>query len=213
MHISHLDQSKIFSEAETVLARQDPVLNRIIDETELPALLSTDDVFFDLVSCIMDQQIHYRSKGAYLNKLNDLLGGEIATPSLILSLEEQDFVFKKISRIKFRAVHTLAQYWEDNNLYNVNWQSLSDEEVKAKLLPIKGIGDWSVDMILLYTLGRPDIFNPNDYHLKRIMSALYGFSSEQNLIKEMNSIAKRWSPHRSLAVRYLLTHQKSTLRK
>jgi 3-methyladenine DNA glycosylase/8-oxoguanine DNA glycosylase len=80
----------------------------------LEPIESTEDVFFDLVSCISDQQIHYRSKGSYLKKVIDLLGGAAPTPERLLTLTREEFIHKKISGIKFNALTNLADYWINN---------------------------------------------------------------------------------------------------
>lgn len=186
------------------LGKSDPVLAKIMESIDEPIIESTNDVFFDLVTCITDQQIHYRSKGGYMKKLMALLEGQIPTPGLILSLDPHEFAAKKISGIKYKALMNVASYWIEQDLDQVNWHQLSDTQIKSTLLPIKGIGAWTVDMILLYTLGRPNVFNANDFQLKKVMKHCYGLADGPELTNEMSRIADCWSPHKSLAVKYLL---------
>ncbi|MEO1653926.1 MAG: DNA-3-methyladenine glycosylase 2 family protein, partial [Bacteroidota bacterium] len=69
---------------------------------------------------------------------------------------------------------------------------------------IKGIGVWTVDMILLFTLKRPNIFPADDYHLKQLMTSLYQLDPKSRLKAQMRAVAEKWSPYQSLAVLYLL---------
>ena len=203
---------EILKNPQVYLSEADPILNEIIELVEEPVVESTNDVFFDLVSCIIEQQIHYRAKGVYLKKLLQLLNDEIPTPNQILRLDPYDFVLKKISSLKYKALINLSKYWLKNELSNINWHVLNDDQIKIKLLPIKGVGEWSVDMILLYTLDRPNVFNPNDFQLKKVMSHCYGLTVGPQLRNEMISIAKRWIPFQSLAVKYLLAWRRFLMR-
>lgn len=186
------------------LIQIDNTLKRIIKTIPLPEIDSTSDVFGDLVSCVVEQQIRYRAKGTMLKKLMDLLDKHSITPDTILALDEAAFAEKKLSNLKYQTLIRVATYWKTNQLAKQDWHALSDEEIRNELLQIKGIGNWTVDMILLYTLGRPDIFPADDYHLKKIMTTVYQLNAQAKLKAQMTDIAKEWQPYRSTAVLYLL---------
>ncbi|MEL7145988.1 MAG: hypothetical protein AAFO69_06445 [Bacteroidota bacterium] len=193
------------TEATQYLQSHDQILADIIDNSERVTVDSTSDVFFDLVTCILEQQIHYRARGVYLRKLMELTNGILPTPEIIRMLDPYDFVMKKIARNKYDRLQRLAEHWVDNGYEEVEWALQSNDTVREKLGDIKGVGQWTINMILLYTLGRPDIFDPNDYQLKKVMMATYGLADDKRLTIEMTSIADRWRPHRSTAVLYLLS--------
>ena len=193
---------------EIYLSDKDPIIADIIEVVKKPEIQSTDDVFFDLITCILEQQIHYRSNGTYTRKFKDLIHDQEPSPQLILALDPHEFALKKISGLKFKALRNLAMYWQEHQLEDVDWHNLQDYVIKSKLNPIKGVGDWTIDMILLFTLRRPDIFNPDDYHLKKIMSQVYQIPADSSLKSSMIDISKNWIPHRSLAVMYLLAWKK-----
>ncbi len=187
----------------------DPMLDAL--EAPVPVLESTHNVFHDLMSCVVEQQIHYRSsKGLFQKRLDsagitDLSPGNFAHFTTSLSQI-------KLSQRKHDTVAHVLAYFQTNQ---IKWQSLSDQEVRDKLSTIKGIGDWTIDMILLYTLERPDIFPVGDYHLKKIMCELYNLHEGAGLKVSMTTIAEAWRPHRSYAVRKLLAWrdwQKQTVR-
>lgn len=187
--------------AAQFLARADPVLAKIIHSIPEPEHESTRDVFFDLMSCILEQQIHYRSSKKIFQKM--LAAAQLTTlsPENFAQFEEKAFATAKLSMGKYETLGYILTFWQQQK---TDWQALSDEEVRAQLGSIKGIGAWTIDMILLYTLERPNVFPADDFHLKEIMVKLYGLNPESKLKAQMLDIAKDWGENRSLAVRYLL---------
>jgi DNA-3-methyladenine glycosylase II len=107
----------------------------------------------------------------------------------------------KLSVNKLATINRFVSYWEEKQ---PQFFEQSDEAVKKALSSIKGIGPWTIDMILLYTLERPSIFPVDDYHLKQIMTTRYQLDSTKHLTAQMKEIAAIWGKHQSLAVLYLL---------
>ncbi len=83
------------------------------------------------------------------------------------------------------------------------WGALPNEAVRAQLSGLPGVGAWTTEMILLFTLGRPDILPLDDYGLKKAVAAHYGLTAEANLRMNVEQLAEAWRPYRSLACRYL----------
>ncbi len=179
----------------------DPILERIIRQIPRPILQSTKDVFHDLMSCIIEQQIHYRSTKKIFAKALERAGIEHLTLENFHLLEKHALSQIKLSTNKYETMSALMEYWDKNQL---DFEKLSDEEVVVELSAIKGIGKWTIDMILLYTLGRPNIFPSDDFHLKQIMVSLYNLDPAAKLKAQMLAIAENWGNQKSLAVRYLL---------
>ncbi len=186
------------------LKEKDPILGKIIDTIPEPIIESTNDVFFDLVGCIVAQKIHYRGTSPFTKKLAILLKDQHPTPPNVLALDEKTFAEMKLSNNKYQTLIRLADNWQRKKMDKIKWDDLSDTEVKTLLMDIKGIGNWTADMILLYTLQRPNIFPFEDYHLKNIMVQLYELPPKSKLKANMLDIANDWAPYRSLAVKYLL---------
>ncbi len=189
------------SKSAQQLAQADPILERIIGTIPEPTIESTHDVFFDLMSCILEQQIHYRSTKRIFQKM--LERAELTT----LNLENfDDFSKKALVNVKlavgkFETLERTIDFFSNNK---INWQSLTDAEVSEKLSSIKGIGKWTIDMISLYTLQRPDVFPYDDFHVKEIMVKLYGLNPNVKLKAQMLDVSEAWGAHKSLAVKYLL---------
>ncbi|MCU0326449.1 MAG: hypothetical protein MUF45_14535 [Spirosomaceae bacterium] len=179
----------------------DPVLKPIIEIIPEPQIESTKNVFSDLMSCILEQQIVYRSTKKIFQKMLDSAQITELTPDNFEEFEKTALTNTKLSMNKYETIERVVDFWQTNN---IDWFLLSDKEVKGHLGSIKGIGVWTIDMILLYTLQRPNVFPYDDFHLKQIMVNLYGLNPDSQLKKQMLEISERWSEQKSLAVKYLL---------
>ncbi len=184
-----------------ILRGCDPVLARIINTIPEPIIESTNDVFFDLMSCVLEQQIHYRSTKRIFQKMLERADLQTLTLDNFEKFEEKAFVNIKLSESKYETILRTLDFFKDNK---INWQVLNDAEVIAHLSSIKGIGKWTIDMILLYTLQRPNVFPYDDFHVKEIMVKLYGLDPNSRLKAQMVDISSAWGEHKSLAVKYLL---------
>jgi DNA-3-methyladenine glycosylase II len=189
------------ADSKTFLTNADPQLANIIATVPEPVVNSTGDVFFDLMSCILEQQIHYRSTKRTFEKMLTVAGLNHLTPENFSIFEEKALPQAKLNISKLETVQRVLDFWTTEQ---VNWQALTDAAITEKLGSIKGIGKWTIDMILLYTLARPNVFPQDDFHLKEIMVPLYSLNPNSRLTAQMRDVAEAWEGHKSLAVKYLL---------
>jgi DNA-3-methyladenine glycosylase II len=192
--------------AHTYLSSRDEVLSKVISALDLPNIASTRDVFHDLIGCIVEQQVPCRSTKHIYERLLAKASITRLNPDNYADFEELALPSIKLSMPKLETMLRVVEFWQKNP---IDWHALSDQEVRTTLSQIKGIGPWTIDMVLLYTLGRPDVFPADDYHLKLVMERMYGLDSSSRLKNQMKEVAENWAPHRSLAVRYLLEWKKS----
>ncbi|QTN38730.1 hypothetical protein HZ996_06070 [Cryomorphaceae bacterium] len=187
------------------LRETDPVLRGIIDSIDFPSFANTHDVFEDLCSCILDMRIHYAGSNAAFRykRLKKLMQGAAITPDFVLANDPDYWGPLKLSRQKAESLKLWAEYWEELNLSQVDWNTLSNNEIYDLLEPVKGVSRWTVMMILLFTLERPDEFPETDYQLKKAVCEVYGFEEDKKLPERIRELGDRWKPNRSLAVRYL----------
>lgn len=183
------------------LAANDVILAEIIDTISLPEIDRTGDVFHDLMSCIIEQQIHYRSTKKTFQKLLAAADIDRLTVANFSILEEQAFPKVKLSTQKYETMVRILAFFQANDL---DWEAMEDREVRTQLSSIKGVGPWTIEMILLYTLGRPDIFPADDYHLKQFLVGLYEVDTSSRVKAKLKAIGARWSPYQSTGVRYIL---------
>ncbi|MEO1075398.1 MAG: hypothetical protein AAFX41_05460 [Bacteroidota bacterium] len=180
----------------------DPVLARLEQTVPLLPHMSTRDVFHDLVSCLVEQQIHYRSTKHVFARALDRAGLGRVTPDTFGEFERDGLAAMRLSRQKRDALAAAAAFFRERR--DIEWTSLADADVRATLKQIRGVGPWTIDMVLLYTLERPDIFPADDYHLKQIMGTLYGIEPGNGQKRRMRDMAEAWRPERSRAVRLIL---------
>lgn len=183
------------------LTQHDPILRELIACEPIPSIKSTKEVFHDVLSCLIEQQIHYRSTKHVFEKGLAAAGITLLTPDNFAHFEEVALSSLKLSVNKLATISQFVSYWEATE---PNFFEQSDEAVRSALGAIKGIGPWTIDMILLYTLERPRVFPVDDYHLKQIMTARYQLDPTKRLTAQMKEIAATWGNHKSLAVLYLL---------
>ncbi|MEM6784512.1 MAG: hypothetical protein AAF624_12350 [Bacteroidota bacterium] len=180
----------------------DPVLARLEQTVPLPPPESTGDVFHDLVSCLVEQQIHHRSTKHVFKCALERAGLDRVTPETFDTFEKEGLADVRLSRQKREALAATTAFFHEHP--DIDWATLSDTQVRAALKQIRGVGIWTSDMVLLFTLERPDIFPVDDYHLKQIMGTLYGIEPGKGQKRRMKAVADAWRPERSRAVRLLL---------
>ena len=183
------------------LIDKDSILGEIIDIVDILPSFQPNPIFHDLIACILEQQIPYRSTKKTFEKLLLRAGISILTPDNFEQFERDGLATVKLTANKIETLQHVVDSW---SLLPKNWEQLSDTEVRSTFKQVKGIGPWTVDMLLLYTLQRDNIFPADDYHLKQIMSKLYGLDSKSKLKAQMKEVASVWEPHASKAVLYLL---------
>jgi len=189
------------SEIKATLSAKDPVLATIIDQVDFPQVSGSGDVFSDLMGCVIEQQIIYRSTKRTFQKMLERADLASLTLENWEKFEELGLGQAKLSTSKFETMARVLDFFSQHQL---DWQRLSDDEVRAQLGSIKGIGKWTMDMILIYTLGRPDVVPLDDYHLKMLLPQLYGLDAKKRLKAQMREVSEEWMPYRSYAVQYLL---------
>jgi DNA-3-methyladenine glycosylase II len=192
---------------EQILSSTDPILASIIASIPIPQIESTNNIFHDLISCIVEQQIHYRSTKRIFAKALERASIIHLTAENFYLFEQHALSQIKLSMEKLETLHAFVEYWSHSQL---DFQTLSNQQIIAELSAIKGIGQWTIDMILLFTLQRPTIFPFDDFHLKQIMTQLYALNPNSKLKAQMINIAQQWHPHQSLAVLYLLAYKKGS---
>ena len=159
--------------------------------------------FEALCRAIVGQQLSTKAATTIGGRLMDwaLAKGGL-TPSLLLNSSTEDLRALGLSGQKTSYVCALANAWiADTHAFD-SLSDMSDTEVVNNLTAIKGIGAWTAQMFLLFTLERPDVFAPRDLGIKKAMERLYGLSMASS-DGELVAFSERWSPYRSLACRHL----------
>ncbi len=192
--------------AVEALRTADPVLRRLIDEVgpidDFFAGRPTDH-YGTLVRSIVGQQLSTSAATSIYNRLLERFGGHPPTPVQVLADDPDELrTAAGLSRAKVRYLRSLADHVLDGSLDLDGLTGLSDEEVVAALVAVKGIGPWSAQIFLMFHLRRPDVLPVGDLGIRRAVKIRYGLP-ELPTPAELTEIAERWRPRRTLACIYL----------
>lgn len=160
------------------------------------------DAYGALVRSITGQQLSTKAAATIYGRVADLYGGDTPTPQQIIDTDPDDLRAAGLSRAKAAYLRSLAEHVIDGDLPINDLAELPDEQVYAALTAVKGLGRWTVDMFMIFHLGRPDVLPVGDLGIRKAMQTEYGLE-ELPKPDEMERIAEPWRPHRSLASLYL----------
>jgi DNA-3-methyladenine glycosylase II len=198
------DPPASIADAVAALRAADPVLGGIIDEfgtdgLENPRPGPPQDPYGALVRSIVGQQLSTIAARAIYTRLTDRFGGQTPTPEQVLADDPEELrVAAGLSHAKIRYLRSLAEHVLGGSLRLDELDRLSDDEVIAELVAVKGIGTWSAHMFLMFQLRRPDVLAVGDLGIRRAMMVRYGLPALPNPAA-MEEIAEPWRPYRTLA--------------
>lgn len=195
----------MLDEAVPVL-RQDDVMARLIDEHDPYSEVEWSE-YERLAISIINQQLSTASAAAVRERVFELLNHEV-TPATVLAADEEALRDAGLSRMKVEYMRNAARAFQESDLTREGLAAHSDDEVVDRLTEIKGIGEWTARMYLLFVLEREDVLPLGDLAVRRGIEQLYGDGAELTRA-EMREIAERWRPYRSVATRYIWAHYES----
>jgi DNA-3-methyladenine glycosylase II len=204
-----------FEQAVADLRAADPVLAGLIDRfgtdgLDGPRPGRPRDHYGTLVRAIVSQQLSSRAASAIYARLIDRFGGRPPTPEEVLA-DDPDELRRAagLSHAKVRYLRSLAEHVLDGSLELDKLGRLSDEQVIAELVAVKGLGVWTSQMCLMFHLGRPDVLPVGDLGIRRAIMVSYGLE-ELPAPAQSERIAEPWRPHRTLACLILWRSQEAT---
>lgn len=183
---------------------KDPIMKKVVKEVSFLNLDKSGNVFNELVKAIAYQQISYKAADTIYGRFLKLVGGEFFSPDEVLLLDDSELRAVGFSRQKAQYSQNIARFFREKDLFTCNWDEYSDQEILDLLTQIKGVGSWTVEMVLIFELQRPDVFPVKDLGIQQAMQGLYKLKSEKRALhKEMEAIAEAWKPYRTIASLYL----------
>jgi DNA-3-methyladenine glycosylase II len=190
-----------FLEVKKQLSK-DPIMAKLIEQFGPIEITKYDNVFQHIVESIIGQQLSEKAGTTITNRFKALFPDILfPLPADILALEDQLIRNCGISFSKISYIKGLSQAVLDKTLELEKLDGLSNEEVANELTKIKGIGMWTAEMVMMFTLGRENVFSYGDVGLRNAINRLY--SIEKNDVVKMQSIVEKWSPYKTYACRYL----------
>jgi len=186
--------------AKKELSAGDPVMAEIIKSCGRGGLTGQGEPFVTLVRSIVAQQISVRAADSIWNRLEETTGG--ISPKKVAARDEAELHAAGLTRRKASYIRDMAVAFLDGGIAPSMWHEKDDEGVIAELLELRGIGRWTAEMFLIFHLLRPDILPLDDIGLIRACERHYR-DGEKMAREEIEQLAERWQPWRSVATWYL----------
>ncbi len=191
-----------FPKIQRHLARRDPTLKGVIRAVGPCTLRLNPDPFAALVQAIISQQISTRAAAAIRARLEQALGRGGISPRNVLRAAPELLREAGLSGSKAAAVRDLAERVHDGAIPLQSLGDMPDEEVIQCLLPVRGIGRWTAEMCLIFSLGRMDVLPVDDWGLREAVRRQYGLEAHPKR-GELQQLGEPWRPYRSIATWYL----------
>ena len=197
--------NEVISTATAYLGDIDPIMAKAIERVGPCTLIPNPQLFETLVDAIISQQISVKAADAIMARLRAVLHAEangLISPEALLSLEDDTLRAVGLSPQKMRYIRDLTERVSSGQLELERLSELDDEAVIAELVKVKGIGRWTAEMMLIFSLGRPDVLPVDDLGFVEGVREAYSLDARPTP-KEMRERGEVWRPYRTFATWYM----------
>ncbi|MDE1846363.1 MAG: DNA-3-methyladenine glycosylase 2 family protein [Candidatus Micrarchaeota archaeon] len=197
-----IGSSSVMKKGSAYLARKDATLGKIIRKIGNPDFELHDDPYNSLIISIISQQISWAAASSILQKFRRLYKGKMPTPRQYLKTSPNRLSGAGVSPQKSSYLRDLCMRLESGELKLDNFDDLTDEQIINELDEVKGIGRWTAEMFLIFSLGRADVFPLDDLGIKKAVQRAYNLRTLPDK-NRLEKISEKWAPYRSVAALYL----------
>lgn len=181
----------------------DKLIKQIGDEP-LSRINNNGKVFDHLINAILSQQLSTKVAKVIAERFWNKIGNKKQKIDTIVNLDIEELRLCGLSYQKGNYVKNIANFWKDQNIKDKDFETMEDGEILKKLTQIKGVGNWTAEMVLMFCLGREDVFSHDDYGIQVAMKKIYKLESSGKELKEaMIKKSSKWKPYRTYACMYL----------
>lgn len=192
-----------FAEAMKFLKKSDPMLAKLFGKVQPSVLRPSKNYFESLTGAIVSQQLSGKAADTIFKRFKDLFpGNKFPTPAEVLAKTDAELRTVGVSGSKATYIKNIAAAFEDGSLDFKHINKKTDEEIIEMLVKIKGIGKWTAEMFLIFSLGRPDVFSFGDLGLRNGVKKVYGLRKDPSPAK-LKQLSAKWQPYRTCASLYL----------
>jgi len=185
------------------LSHADKRMEKLIDKFGPPNFNLMNNYYESLIRSIVYQQLSGKAASIIYERLLDLFVFDIyPEPKDILAVSIETLRSSGLSYQKVNYIQDLSEKWQDGTMNLTDIDSMTDEEISSELIKVKGIGQWTADMFLMFTLGRPDVFPFGDLGIQKGVMIITNMNRLPTQ-KEMERKTKKWQPYRTVAAWYL----------
>jgi DNA-3-methyladenine glycosylase II len=190
-HIIHLSRDKKLAR---IMARQEPF-----------PLVKYKNVHIHLCTSIMSQQLSTRVAAVFHERFFNLYPNKKPTARQIMDTPFETLRSIGLSNAKTNYIQNVCKFWIGEKITDAKLHKLSNKEIAEYLTRIKGVGNWTVEMLLMFTLGREDVFSVDDLGIQQAMCKLYKIDAgnKKAMKEKMTLISQKWAPYQTYACRYL----------
>jgi DNA-3-methyladenine glycosylase II len=184
---------------------KDKLLKKVIEQQEAYQLIKRKNVYLHLCSSIMSQQLSTKVAAVIYARFLALYKTKKPTPKQITETPIETLRGIGLSYAKASYVHNVCRFFMEEKITDAKLDKMSNEELIKYLSQIKGVGQWTVEMILMFTLGREDVFALDDLGIQQGIIKLYNLEGldKKALKQKMIEVSEKWKPYRTYACRYL----------
>lgn len=183
---------------------KEPNISRVIHAIEMPDFAPSQKIYFDLLESIVSQQLSVKVAAVIFNRFLSLFPDQYPHPEQLVAFDIERLRSVGLSNQKANYLQNVAHFSMQHDLENKNWHAMSDHDITQFLTQIKGVGVWTVQMLLMFSLGRPDVFPDGDLGIQQGMAKLFGLQETgKDLKNKMHELAEPWRPWRTVACRYV----------
>ena len=196
---------KTIASAATHVAKNDPILAPIIKSAGLPTFSPHNNYYGSLVDSIISQQLSVKAAASIEQRFRQLFqSDDFPPPEQILTKDIEQLRSVGLSRAKALYIRDLAQHITQGNLKLNTLSKLTNEEIVQELTAVKGIGEWTAHMFLIFCVGRLDVLPTGDLGIRNGVRNLYGFGNTVTPQQVVETSEKyHWHPYESVASWYL----------
>lgn len=184
------------------LSRRDPALRPVIRRVGPCGLERRGDPYRALVRSVLYQQIAGAAARAIEARFKALFGGRIPRPDRLAAAREAELRSAGLSGPKLRAIHAIAEAFAEGRVSNRGLARMDDDAVVEAVTEIHGVGVWTAHMLLMFSLGRPDVLPVGDYGVRKGARRVYGLDALPDAAT-LEALGEPWRPYRSVGSWYL----------
>lgn len=179
-------------------------MSGLVKRLPTPAATLKDDLYLALLDSVVGQQLSTKVADVIFARFLTLFKDGYPDAKKVLRLPDEKLRGIGLSAAKVKYVKSVAEFHLKHPITQERLSPLSDEEIIAELTQIKGVGLWTVHMILMFAMDRPDIFASGDLVIRQMMIKHYDVTETgAELLRKLHEIAESWAPQRTLACKYL----------
>jgi DNA-3-methyladenine glycosylase II len=184
--------------------QHDPVLYKLTQLLPMPKPYPFGDTYLFLIDSVISQQLSTKVAAVIYERFLQLFPEAYPLPQLLIEMPVEPLRKAGLSVAKANYIKNIARFYLEHSLHADSLQHMPDEDILALFTQIKGVGPWTVQMVLMFPLNRPDVFPIDDLAIRQQIIRWYKLTETgKGLRMQMTAIAENWRPHRTLACKYL----------